>query len=65
MHLLRAASGALPTPSHSGHRSRPLRHGTARSREAGVVTEMLVTKAEQLSDDGAFASGLRLSGDGF
>ena len=29
-----------------------------RSREAGVVTEMLVTKAEQLSDDGAFASGL-------
>jgi hypothetical protein len=34
---------------------------TARSREVGVATEMLLTKAEQVSDDGACAAGLRLT----
>ncbi|MCW3049086.1 MAG: hypothetical protein JWO74_3370 [Solirubrobacterales bacterium] len=32
----------------------------ALSREVGVATEMLLTKAEQVSDDGACAAGLRL-----
>ena len=35
-------------------------HDPARSREVGVATEMLPTKAEQVSDDGACAAGLRL-----
>ena len=33
---------------------------SALSREVGVATEMLLTKAEQVSDDGACAAGLRL-----
>ncbi|HET7379980.1 MAG TPA: hypothetical protein VFJ24_08065 [Gaiellales bacterium] len=33
---------------------------TARSREVGVATEILLTKEEQLSDDRACAAGLRL-----
>jgi len=33
---------------------------SARSKEVGVATEMLLTKAEQVSDDGACAAGLRL-----
>jgi hypothetical protein len=33
---------------------------SARSREVGVAAEMLVTKAEQVSDDGGWAAGLRL-----
>jgi hypothetical protein len=32
----------------------------ALSREVGDATEMLLTKAEQVSDDGACAAGLRL-----
>src|SRR5947209_2728517 len=33
---------------------------SARSTDVGVATEMLLTKAEQLSDDGACAAKLRL-----
>ena len=32
----------------------------AHSREVGVATKMLLTKAEQVSDDGGLAAGLRL-----
>jgi len=32
----------------------------ARSREVGVATEMLLTKAEQVLDDGTCSAGLRL-----
>jgi hypothetical protein len=33
-----------------------------RDREVGVATEMLLTKAEQVSDDEACAAGVRLLG---
>ena len=60
-------SGAERTPSrqsqvHAGSRRRPTRLvlESARSRDVRVATKMLVTKAEQVSDDGAHAAGLRL-----
>jgi hypothetical protein len=33
---------------------------SARNREVGVATEILLSKAEQVSDEGACAAGLRL-----
>ena len=65
-------ASAIADPQGAGSAHRPVGAGSAlgsctesalraaRSREVGVATEMLLTKAEQVSDDGAHAAGLRL-----
>jgi hypothetical protein len=50
-----------PTPTSARTREKQARRlPSALSREVGVATEMLLTKAEQVSDDGACAAGLHL-----